>query len=109
MVTKKNYAHQLFCQFAGLIEDTTYPSTTRSADPHRASIYYSGRRGKGQVGLQGHLTDCAGRVEACRPGDLPSSCNILLTTLTQGVMSSATPRCGDGAHWAMQVFCPSLD
>ena len=55
-------------QAAGLIDDTTYPQTTRSSDPHRQQDMYSNKRGKDEVALQGHLTCCAGRVEAVRAG-----------------------------------------
>ena len=59
-----------YCLFqaAGLIDDTTYPQTTRSSDPHRQQDLYSNKRGKDEVALQGHLTCCAGRVEAVRAG-----------------------------------------
>ena len=71
----------------GMIDDTTYPGTTRSGDPHRTQDLYSNKRGHGMAALQGHMTCCAGRVEAVRPG----------------IMASTTPRCGDGTHWAMQA------
>ena len=55
-------------QAAGMIDDTTYPQTTRSSDPHRQQDMYSNKRGKDEVALQGHLTCCTGRVEAVRAG-----------------------------------------
>ena len=51
-----------------MIDDTTYPQTTRSSDPHRQQDMYSNKRGKDEVALQGHLTCCAGRGEAVRAG-----------------------------------------
>ena len=65
-------------QAAGMIDDTTYPQTTRSSDPHRQQDLYSNKRGKDECALQGHLTCCAGHVEATRPGKLMIRVDIMV-------------------------------
>ena len=91
-------------QAAGMIDNTTYPQTTRSSDPHRQQDLYSNKRGKDECALQGHLTCCAGHVEATRPGKIAIAIFTktlpFLINVVPGLISKKTSKSREaGFYW----------